>query len=240
IIYGSAFGATLPFQLLNPTEDFLTIFMLSLIFGGVQLFTGLFLAAKEHIRKKEYLSAVSEGFSWQGLLTGLLVWAGGNFVLHSEVLKITGLFLAGLSAFLILLVPTIQSKSKVGGFFSGLYDLYGITSYIGDFVSYSRLMALGISGGSIAMAFNLLVATLPPVLRFSLGIVLLVILQALNLFLSTLSAYVHAARLQFVEFFGKFYEGGGHAFHAFGPEEKYVNLNNKNGGKKHDQLFTRK
>src|SRR5699024_2306588 len=109
IIYGSAFGATLPFQLLNPTEDFLTIFMLSLIFGGVQLFTGLFLAAKEHIRKKEYLSAVSEGFSWQGLLTGLLVWAGGNFVLHSEVLKITGLFLAGLSAFLILLVPTIQS-----------------------------------------------------------------------------------------------------------------------------------
>ena len=64
----------------------------------------------------------------------------------------------------------------------GIYDLYGVTSYIGDFVSYSRLMALGISGGSIAAAFNLLVGYMPPVARFSVGIILLVILQALNIF----------------------------------------------------------
>ncbi len=234
LIYGSAFGAQLPFQLLSPTEDFLTIFMLSLIFGGIQLFTGLFLAAKEHIRKKDYLAAISDGFSWQGLLLGLLLWAGGAFMFPSLLLKETGLILTVLSALLILLVPTIQAKSKVGGFFSGLYDLYGITNYIGDFVSYSRLMALGISGGRIAMAFNMLVGTLPIPIRFSLGIVLIVVLQALNLFLSALSAYVHAARLQFVEFFGKFYEGGGRAFHTFKPEEKYVTIDNKNGGKKHD------
>src|SRR5699024_1815993 len=60
VIYGSAFGVELPFQQLNPTQDFMTIFMMSLIFGGIQLFTGLFLAAKEKIKRKDYLAARSE------------------------------------------------------------------------------------------------------------------------------------------------------------------------------------
>ncbi|GMA08841.1 V-type ATP synthase subunit I [Tetragenococcus halophilus subsp. flandriensis] len=227
LIYGSVFGADLPFQLLNPTEDFMTIFMISLVFGGIQLFTGLFLAAKENIKKKDYLSAVREGFSWHGILIGLFMIAFGTMLVDSEVIKNSGIVLAIVNAVLIVGIPIIQSKSKVGGFFSGLYDLYGITGYIGDFVSYSRLMALGISGGSIAMAFNLLVGTLPPVARFTIGIVLLVILQALNIFLSMLSAYVHAARLQYVEYFGKFYEGGGKVFQPFKTDEKYINIRKK-------------
>ncbi len=114
----------------------------------------------------------------------------------------------------------------------GVYDLYGVTSYIGDFVSYSRLMALGISGGSIAAAFNMLIGYMPPVARFSAGVVLIIVLQGLNIFLSLLSAYVHAARLQYVEFFGKFYEGGGQAFTPLKPEEKYMNFNEESGGNK--------
>ena len=141
-----------------------------------------------------------------------------------------GTYLALFCAFLVLLIPMIQSKSKVGGFFSGLYELYGVTGYIGDFVSYSRLMALGISGGSIAMAFNMLVATMPTAARYSVGILLLVALHALNIFLSMLGAYVHAARLQYVEFFGKFYEGGGRPFQTFKTAEKYINVDEKNGG----------
>ncbi|KAF1306017.1 V-type ATP synthase subunit I [Candidatus Enterococcus willemsii] len=226
-IYGSAFGVTLPFQLLSPTNDFMTIFMISLIFGGIQIFTGLFLAAKENIKKKAYLSAIGDGFAWQGLLAGIFIGAAGALMLDSTALKNTGITIAIISAILIVLVPLIQSKSKVGGFFSGLYALYGITGYIGDFVSYSRLMALGISGGSIAMAFNMLVGTMPPAARFSIGIVLIVVLQGLNIFLSILGAYVHAARLQYVEFFGKFYEGGGRAFRPFKAEEKYMNIKRK-------------
>ncbi|MBA5770737.1 V-type ATP synthase subunit I, partial [Escherichia coli] len=72
--------------------------------------------------------------------------------------------------------------------------------------------ALGIAGGSIASAFNMLVEFMPPVARFSVGILLLIVLHALNIFLSLLGAYVHGARLQYVEFFGKFYTGGGRAF----------------------------
>lgn len=229
-IYGSLFGVSLPFQLLVPTEDFMTIFVLSLVFGGIQIYTGLFLAAKEHIKKKDYLSAVSKGFSWQGILTGIFIAAAGSLFLDSPLLTTIGTYLALFCAFLVLLIPMIQSKSKVGGFFSGLYELYGVTGYIGDFVSYSRLMALGISGGSIAMAFNMLVATMPTAARYSVGILLLVALHALNIFLSMLGAYVHAARLQYVEFFGKFYEGGGRPFQTFKTAEKYINVDEKNGG----------
>lgn len=233
-IYGSVFGVEMPFQLLAPTEDFMTIFGLSVVFGGIQIYTGLFLAAKENIKKKDYLSAISQGFSWQGILTGIFIAAAGSLLFNSDLLTKIGTYLALFCAFLIIVIPMIQSKSKVGGFFSGLYELYGITGYIGDFVSYSRLMALGISGGSIAMAFNMLVGTMPPAARYSIGIVLLVALHGLNVFLSMLGAYVHAARLQYVEFFGKFYEGGGRPFDSFKPTEKYVNIEEKLEENTHD------
>jgi len=65
------------------------------------------------------------------------------------------------------------------------------------------------------------------VARFSVGILLLIVLHALNIFLSLLGAYVHGARLQYVEFFGKFYTGGGRAFNPLKTKEKYVNVEKK-------------
>lgn len=234
LIYGSSFGVEMPVYLLSPSKDFMAIFGLSMVFGGIQIFTGLFLAGKENMRKKDYVAAVNQGFSWQGILAGILIAALGSMVLKSQALTMIGAILAIISALAVLLTSVIGAKSKVGGFFMGLYDLYGITSYIGDFVSYSRLMALGISGGSIAAAFNMLVGYMPPAARFTAGIVLIVVLQGLNIFLSLLSAYVHAARLQYVEFFGKFYTGGGRAFRPLKPAEKYMNFIDENGGNDND------
>ena len=234
LIYGSSFGVEMPVYLLSPSKDFMAIFGLSMVFGGIQIFTGLFLAGKENIRKKDYVAAVNQGFSWQGILAGILIAALGAMVVKSQALTMIGAILAIISALAVLLTSVLGAKSKVGGFFMGLYDLYGITSYIGDFVSYSRLMALGISGGSIAAAFNMLVGYMPPAARFTAGIVLIVVLQGLNIFLSLLSAYVHAARLQYVEFFGKFYTGGGRAFRPLKPAEKYMNFIDENGGNDND------
>lgn len=234
LIYGSSFGLEMPVYLLSPSKDFMAIFGLSMVFGGIQIFTGLFLAGKENMRKKDYVAAVNQGFSWQGILAGILIAALGAMVVKSQALTMIGAILAIISALAVLLTSVLGAKSKVGGFFMGLYDLYGITSYIGDFVSYSRLMALGISGGSIAAAFNMLVGYMPPAARFTAGIVLIVVLQGLNIFLSLLSAYVHAARLQYVEFFGKFYTGGGRAFRPLKPAEKYMNFIDENGGNDND------
>ncbi|WP_206912096.1 V/A-type H+/Na+-transporting ATPase subunit I [Enterococcus sp. DIV0840] len=232
-IYGSFFGAALPevvfgihlpFPILSTTEDVNTILILSVIFGFIQMLTGLMVNGIELTKRKRYLDSISESFAWQGLLVGILIVVLGMLVFSNDGLVTTGIVVAVISALSIVIVPIIQTKSKVKGLAKGLYGLYGLTGYIGDLVSYTRLMALGISGGSIAAAFNMLVEFMPPVARFTVGIVLIIALHALNLFLSLLGAYVHGARLQYVEFFGKFYTGGGRAFKPLKTEEKYMNI----------------
>ena len=86
------------------------------------------------------------------------------------------------------------------------------------------LMALGLSGVSIAAAFNMIVAYLPPLGRFTIGILIFVVLHSFNLFLSMLTAAVHSLRLIFVEFFGKFYDGGGKPFKPFQTANKYIEV----------------
>lgn len=232
-IYGSFFGASfpetllginLPFPILSTTEDVNTILLLSVAFGFIQLMTGLMVNGIELTKRKQYLESIGSSFAWQGLLLGILIAVLGTIVLKSNGFLMTGAIVAVISALSIVAVPVIQSKSKAKGIAKGLYELYNLTGYIGDLVSYTRLMALGISGGSIAAAFNMLVEFMPPVARFTVGIILIIALHALNLFLSLLSAYVHGARLQYVEFFGKFYTGGGRAFQPLKTEEKYLNI----------------
>lgn len=233
IIYGSFFGAdfpktlfgiNLPFPILSTTEDVITILLLSVAFGFIQLMTGLIINGIELTKRKQYLASIGDSFAWQGLLIGLLTAVLGVTVMKNDGFLIAGIAAAVISALSIVAVPVIQAKSKAKGVAKGLYELYNLTGYIGDLVSYTRLMALGISGGSIAAAFNMLVAFMPPVARFTVGILLIIALHMLNLFLSLLGAYVHGARLQYVEFFGKFYTGGGRAFQPLKTEEKYLNI----------------
>lgn len=228
LIYNSFFGTSLPIPtLLSTQDDVIQILVLSVIFGLIQILIGLFVAAKEHLKRKEYLDALGNGFAWQGMLIGLGLFAVGRMLLDSPTLSTVGKILAIASALSIIGVPMLQSKSKLTGLAKGAYDLYGVTGYIGDLVSYTRLMALGISGGSIAAAFNMLVGYMPPAARFTVGILLLLALQGLNIFLTLLSAYVHGARLQYVEFFGKFYSGGGRKFSPLRTAEKYFTIEKK-------------
>ncbi|MCJ0536528.1 V-type ATP synthase subunit I [Enterococcus cecorum] len=233
IIYNSCFGESLPYQpILSTTNDVIQILLLTVIFGFIQILVGLSLAGYQNIKKKDYAAAITNGFAWQAILVGVLLAVAGKMLGLGQTVYYIGLFLAILGAASIVLIPTFNSQSKVLGFVGGLYDLYGISSYVGDLVSYTRLMALGISGGSIAAAFNLIVSFLPPVVRFTVGIALLLALHALNIFLSLLGAYVHGVRLQYVEYFGKFYEGGGRKFMPLKSSEKHVNIkwNNENNG----------
>lgn len=233
-IYNSCFGESLPYKpLLSTQEDVIQILLLTVSFGFIQIMVGLALAGYQNIKRKDYLGAITNGFAWQAILVGLAIYAAGTFLNLGTLVGQLGIVIALIGVASIIFIPTFQSKSKVLGFVGGLYQLYGISSYIGDLVSYTRLMALGISGGAIAAAFNLIVGFMPPVFRFTIGLVLLIALHALNIFLSLLGAYVHGARLQYVEFFGKFYEGGGKVFQPLKSVEKHVNIRWKkqnNGG----------
>ena len=224
IIFGSAFGADLPFQPLSLSKDLITIMILSIIFGVIQIMVGLSLGAYSNLKKKAYVDAYTSHLGWLAIITGIILYVLGSMVLNISWIATIGSSIAIIAAVAIVVVTVLTSENKWGGLASGLYNLYGISGYVADVVSYTRLMALAVSGGSIASAFNMLVGFLPPIARFTAGIFLIVALQGLNIFLSFLGAYVHGLRLQFVEFFGKFYDGGGHALKPFKTYEKYVDI----------------
>ncbi|WP_366533502.1 V-type ATP synthase subunit I (plasmid) [Carnobacterium maltaromaticum] len=223
-VYGSFFGYALPFHVLDPQKDVNAILITSVVFGFIQLIFGLCVNGTVLWRKKQIKNGYVESFSWVGILCGIALIALELLVFPSSVVFLIGASLIGINVFGLLLFSTLGYKNKLVGFGSGLYSLYGITGYVGDLVSYTRLMALGIAGGSIAQAFNLIIDLLPPVAKFTVGIVLFALLHSINIFLSFLSAYVHGARLQYVEFFGKFYQGGGRSLKPLKTYEKYIYL----------------
>ena len=226
LVYGSFFGFELPFALISTSSDAMTILVISVVFGFITVLAGLFLSGLKNIRIKDYAEAYNAGFAWVLILLGLLLLALGNFFPSLALAATIGQWLAIINALGILAVSIVSAKS-LAGLGSGLFNLYNVSGYVGDLVSFTRLMALGLSGASIGSAFNLIVSLFPPVARFSIGILLFIALHLVNMFLSFLSGYVHGARLIFVEFFGKFYDGGGKPFTPLKPSEKYVQQSKK-------------
>lgn len=223
LLYGSFFGFTLPFQPINPNEDVMLVLGLSVFFGLIHIFTALGLNIYLKLKEKAYVDAYAGGLAWILLLVGFILLGVGILDPSYGVLGQIGKWLAILNALGIVIASCIKAGG-LGGLGWGLYDLYGVTGYIGDLVSYTRLMALGLSGGSIALAFNMIIQFLPGPARFTVGILLFVLLHALSLFLSMLSAYVHGARLIFVEFFAKFYSGGGKPFEPLKLSNQHIRI----------------
>ena len=107
----------------------------------------------------------------------------------------------------------------------GAYDIYNVTGWLSDVLSYSRLLALGLATGVIASVVNQMASMLGDGVIAAVGfIVIFIVGHSLNLAINLLGAYVHTNRLQFVEFFGKFYEGGGRPFNPFKLTTKYVDV----------------
>lgn len=221
VIYGSFFGFKLPFAIVDTSTDVITILIMSVVIGFITVMTGLYLSGTKNIRMKDYAEAYNSGFAWMLILVGLALLAAGRLFPSLAIAGLIGQWLAIINAVGIVLVSIISAKS-LKGLGPALFNLYNISSYVGDLVSFTRLMALGLAGASIGSAFNLIVSLFPPFARFSIGIVLFIALHSINMFLSFLSGYVHGARLIFVEFFGKFYDGGGKAFKPLKPAGKYV------------------
>lgn len=227
LFFGSFFGAALPFGVYSLEQDMIEIIVLAIILGVIQLLVALVLNGVIKIQQQEKASAYIDGFAWMMILIGLILLVVGEMVVNSSLISQIGIVLALINVVGILIASTIASENKALGFGLGLYNLYGVTGYVGDIVSYTRLMALAVASANIAMAFNLIVSLLPIYARFTIGIVIFVALHALNIGLTFLGAYVHTIRLQYVEFFGKFYEGGGKPLEPLKTLEKHIFLKEK-------------
>ena len=110
---------------------------------------------------------------------------------------------------------------------AGPLGFFDITGYVGDWLSYARLLALGLGTTGMALAFNVVGEIIPqmiPVVGIVLVPIILIITHTANLGIQTLGAAVHSLRLQYVEFFNRFYEGGGKKFQPFSIKRKYTRI----------------
>ncbi len=211
-------------QVIDPIKSPLVMLLFSLALGVVQILFGIILQMALRIRNKEYVAAVLDDGLWLFFLSSLvfLIVATG---ISSPLAGLAGkMSLAGAGS--LVLTQGRHKKNIVQKFLSGLLSLYKISGYMGDTLSYSRLLALGMSSAIIGSVINILAGMVKevPVLGIALMIVLLIFGHIFNLVISTLSAFVHSTRLQMVEFFSKFYEGGGREFRPYKRQAEYTIL----------------
>ncbi len=226
LIYGSFFSFSIPTGILDPTTQYMEVLILSIAFGIVHIYVGLGLDAYNNIKKGKFLDAIYDTGFWYMALTGAIVLIVGIGVGLDDIVTNVFLYIMIIGMIGIVLTGGRDSPSIGGRLGGGIYSLYGITGYVGDFISYSRLMALGLSGGYLASAITDLSFMLfdIKVIGIIFGAIIFVVGHLFNLFLSLLSAYVHDIRLTYVEFFGKFYEGGSKAFKSLRSDSKYFNI----------------
>ena len=227
LCFGSIFGGLIPMKalIIDPTKDFMTMIVVSVALGFIHILVGLGLKGWQQIREGHPMDVVYDVISWMLILVGLVMVALVMLFKGPDLLKTIGFVMAFVGAVLVFLFSAREEKG-IGRFTWGLYNLYGATGYIGDLVSYTRLTAIMLAGAYIGYAMNMIGGMLTSlgIPGYALAAVIIVGAHLFNLFLSSLSSYVHAMRLIYVEFFGKFFEGGGKPFRGLQPEPKYVDL----------------
>lgn len=248
VMFGSYFGdavdviastffhieLTIPPVWFIPVQEPMRLLAFSFLLGVIHLFVGLGMQLYQLCKAKKYKDALYDVVFWYLLVGGGIVFLlsmdmmkdmlGLGFVLPSTV-GTAAAVCAGVGGLGIILTSGRDSRNPVKRLLKGLYGLYNISGYLSDILSYSRLLALGLATGVIASVFNQMgsmagggvVGAIVFTLVFVVG-------HTLNIAINLLGAYVHTNRLQYVEFFGKFYEGGGRKFDPFSVKTKYYKI----------------
>ena len=214
------------FSLFDPTNNPIPLLILSLFLGIIQVYTGIILKFIHNVKKGRLLDGLMDQVSWIIFLTGIILVLLKGML--APVFSNISWFLLLFGMIIIVLTQGRNNNNIFMRLGSGILALYNITGYFSDVLSYSRLFALGLATGIIATMFNML-ATMAnvPIVGIILTIIILFIGHVFNLLISGLSAFIHDARLQYVEFFTKFYQAGGIPFKPFSIKTKYTKVNVK-------------
>ena len=208
----------------EPLADPIKLLLFSFGLGICHLFLGLGANLVNLWRQGRKFDAVCEVIPIYITIIGAAPLGASILTSVSPVLTKIGLYVAAAGVILVVLTSGRTSKSFLARIFGGLYGLYNMaTGYLNDILSYSRLLALGLATGSIAGVINL-IGAMPSnlVVKAIMLTLVFVVGHIANLAINLLGAYVHTDRLQFVELFSKFYEGGGRAFEPLSVKTKFI------------------
>ena len=217
-----------------PLDQPMRLLIWCMLFGLIHLYAGLAIKGYEYLKNKDVVGFLSDVVAWYFFITGLVLMlipsnifasiSGTQYVFPPVVGTIAKIItLVGLVT--ILLMSGRSNKNWGLRIALGAYDIYGVMNWLSDVLSYSRLLALGLATGVIASVINMM-ASIAGGGFFGAIIFIAVFLagHALNIGINALGAYVHTNRLQYVEFFGKFYDAGGRPFKPFKMINQYVEI----------------
>ena len=217
-----------------PLENPMRLLIWCMLFGMIHLYAGLGMKGYEYLKNKDIVGFISDVLAWYMFVTGLVLmllptqifasiaqmefnfpdWLG----ILSKVITIAGMAI-------IILMSGRANKNWGLRIALGAYDIYGVTGWLSDVLSYSRLLALGLATGVIASVINsMAIMQGKTVIGVIVFILVFIVGHTLNIAINLLGAYVHTNRLQYVEFFGKFYDAGGEPFRPFKTNNKYIEI----------------
>ena len=191
------------FRLSAKPENF---FYFALVLGVIQCCAGLFIRMALQIRARRWQDLLGT-LGWFGCMPGVAVW---------YALGTPAAFYAALGLIILFKNPVASFWRRVGGGAWGLYEW--VLGLFGDIMSYLRIFGLGLSSGIIAVVVNTIAGMVidsGSVVGWLGGGLILIVGHSFNFAMSVLGSTVHSARLQFLEYFGKFFEGGGRLYEPF-------------------------
>jgi len=188
------------------------ILIIALLCGIIYTTLGLIIGAYNNIKKGAIAEAFGDQICWLILIFGVILlgvaYLSNGFSIYIGV----GVAIVGLA----LLI-----------YHNGVFGLMDIMGFIGTVLSYSRLLALCLSTGGMAMAVNIVAFKVVgpiPVIGVVLTALVLMFGHPANAMIQSLGAFIHSMRLHYVEFFSQFYTGDGLKFRPFHAERKITKL----------------
>lgn len=240
-IFGALFGGwlgiditTLPpaisnfllkIRIINPMTEPLKILMITFILGIIQVITGISIDAYWKIKTKRIKEAIFDSFTWIYLLASICFWILSK-VAFTNISQIAT-YIVYSAVLFIILTQGRTAKNIFVKLIKGIMSLYGIVGYISDVLSYSRILALGLATGIIAMVINMVAMLFKDMIPYAGWVIAILVLiggHLFNIAINVLGSFIHSGRLQFVEFFPKFMEGGGKNFKPIKRISKYIRL----------------
>ncbi len=215
----------LSIKLLDPLKQPMLLLGIIFGFGILQLVYAWIVRGMYHWKKGEKNVASMDDFSWVALVSIIIISIASS---RGLLLVSFAVPLKWLTYGALLFMVATQGRASRNIFLRvglGVLSLNGLISFVSDMLSYSRLLALGLATGIIGLVVNLIASMVHesiPVVGVVLAGIVLIVGHVFNLGINALGAFIHSGRLQFVEFFPKFLEGGGIAFRPFGRIGKYV------------------